>query len=124
LILTCFIVSAFAAPIDDEVLEDGPLALPQIEEGPMVLPQVEEGVIEVQEEPVKESDDDEVIEDAEAAFMRMMNLGMSMGGYPNFMSGYNQLSSYNPMSSYNQMFSPFSYGQMDPYSMKSKMYNQ
>lgn len=71
----------------------------------MALPQIEEGIIE----PAQSSDDDEVIEDAEAAFMRMMNLGMSYGGMPMFnpysymmdpmmgMGGMGMGGMYNPM---------------------------
>lgn len=116
LILTFFLLSAaLAAPInEDEVIEDGPLAMPQIEEG----------VIDVKLAGDDNESDEEVVEDAEAAFMRMMNLGMSSGGYPSWYGGMNPMMQYggmNPMMQYGGMspmmqysgFNPYSYGGMD-----------
>lgn len=124
LILAFFLISAaLAAPIDsDEVIEDAIVVEePVIEDGPMALPQIEEGVVEV-EEAAKGDDEDEV-EDAEAAFMRMMGYGMSAGGYPAWspmqygmfnpmdmmmggMGMYNPMMNYPMMGGMNGMYNP------------------
>ena len=103
MILTFFVISAaLAAPIDSDeiIIEDGPVALPQVEEGVKVV---------VEEEPVKENDDEEVIEDVDAAFMRMMNMGMfNPYGYNSYQFNPYQ---YNPMS-YGQMMDPAMMGEL------------
>jgi len=83
--LTLFLVhAALAAPhhIEEEIIDEDAM--------PMALPQIEEGVVEDIE--VKIDDEEKEIEegDAEAAFMRMINLGRSYGGMPSFGYGMNR----------------------------------